>query len=426
MPDSIDISPEEQAPDIIEISPEEQSSLGIELGRSFSPAAPIDKKALFSGRTDQLRRMIDAIGQRGQHVIVFGEQGVGKTSLANVLSDFLQGQKVLAISVNCDNTDNYSKLWRKIISEIQLTLETRQSGYTPEPAISVKNVAEDLPDEITPGVVEKVLRIVGGQDLLIVIIDKFDRLPNSDVSRLFADTIKTLSDHSVPATLVVVGVADTVDRLIAEHQSAEHALVQICMPRMSRDELEKIIDNGLSRVNMKIDHDAKQSIIFLSQGLPHYTHLLGLHAGREAIDNGSTRITQDHVGAAIRKALRGAQQTIITDYHKATMSSRKNNIYAQVLVACVLAESDELGYFAAADVRGPLSTIMNKNYDIPLFSRHLSDFCQSTRGPILQKTGYKYRYRYRFSNPILQPFVLMQGLDSGMITITVEDETDFG
>ena len=37
-----------------------------------------------------MRRLIDAANQSGQRAIVYGERGVGKTSLANVLSDFLQ------------------------------------------------------------------------------------------------------------------------------------------------------------------------------------------------------------------------------------------------------------------------------------------------------------------------------------------------
>jgi Holliday junction resolvasome RuvABC ATP-dependent DNA helicase subunit len=38
---------------------------------------------------------MDAINQQGQHVLIYGERGVGKTSLANVLSGFLKtmGQK---------------------------------------------------------------------------------------------------------------------------------------------------------------------------------------------------------------------------------------------------------------------------------------------------------------------------------------------
>jgi hypothetical protein len=52
--------------------------------------------------------------------------------------------------------------------------------------------------------------------LVIVIFDEFDRLRDQIARRTMADTIKALSDHDVRATVVIVGVADTVDDLVAE------------------------------------------------------------------------------------------------------------------------------------------------------------------------------------------------------------------
>jgi hypothetical protein len=40
----------------------------------FSPGAPIDESDLFAGRVEQLRDLINAVNQRGQHAIIFGER----------------------------------------------------------------------------------------------------------------------------------------------------------------------------------------------------------------------------------------------------------------------------------------------------------------------------------------------------------------
>jgi len=109
----------------------------------------------------------------------------------------------------------------------------------------------------------------------IIIIDEVDRIKDQRTTALLADTIKNLSDHSVAATLVLVGVADSVDELIAEHQSVERSLLQVHMPRMSWEELSEILDKGLERLDMTIEKKAKHRIVSLSEGLPHYTHLLG-------------------------------------------------------------------------------------------------------------------------------------------------------
>ena len=62
-----------------------------------------------------------------------------------------------------------------------------------------------------------------------------------------------------------------------------------------------------------------------------------------------------------------------------------------------------------------MSRIMGKPYEIAAFSRHLADYCGAGRGPILEQTGVQRRYRFRFRNPLLQPFVIMEGLAQGLI-----------
>lgn len=119
--------------------------------------------------------------------------------------------------------------------------------------------------------------------------------------------------------------------------------------------------------------------------------------------------------AAIKTVLGRTQESIISSYHKATSSAREN-LYEQVLLACALAPTDDLGYFAAVDVREPLSAIMGKPYDIPAFARHLNALSGTGRGPVLQKAGATRKFRFRFLNPLLQPYVIMRGLASGMIS----------
>src|SRR6202011_4734525 len=100
------------------------------------------------------------------------------------------------------------------------------------------------------------------------------------------------------ATIILVGVADSVDQLIEEHQSVARALIQVRMPRMTASEIEEIISKGLKRLGMSIREDARRQIVMLAQGLPHYAHLIGRHATRAAIDERSLEITRQHVGGA--------------------------------------------------------------------------------------------------------------------------------
>lgn len=58
---------------------------------------------------------------------------------------------------------------------------------------------------------------------------------------------------------------------------------------------------------------------------------------------------------------------------------------------------------------------MGRAYDIPAFARHMNEFCETTRGPILQKIGSPRNYRFRFVNTLMQPFIIMDGMSKGLI-----------
>lgn len=395
---------------------QEKAELFLRVAQAFSPSAPIDKASLFAGRTRQISDVITAVTQRGQHVILFGERGVGKTSLANVLSDFLSqaGLKGLDCgAINCDPTMDYSALWHAVFREMSFDKEKPTPGFTSTPDTEKNSLDSLLPEKVMPDDIRHVLQRLPLP--AIIIIDEVDRIKDGRTKSLLADTIKNLSDHSIKTTLLLVGVADSVNELIEEHQSVERALVQVRMPRMSLQELFEIVDKGLSAVSMGIEEDAKNTIAQLSQGLPHYTHLLALHAAHNTIHEERKTISRQDVTSAIEKSLEGAQQSIISAYHKATSSPREN-LYKQVLLACALAKADYLGYFSAPDVRTPMSFIMGKLYEIPAFSQHLKNFCEEGRGPILQRTGITRRFRFRFINPLMQPYVIMDGLAKELIS----------
>lgn len=362
----------------------------------FTPGAPIDGLTLFGGRMEQVLDVINTVGQRGQHVMLYGERGVGKTSLANVLSDIFADKDLAtfrSIRVNCHTNDDFASVWANVFHE----LEAAGEGDWHE---------AELPRE--PEHVRYALQQLQSRSLIV--IDELDRLEDDESLSLLADTIKTLSDHSVPVTLVLVGVADSVDDLIGDHRSVTRALNQIHMPRMSVQELEEIVTKGLAELELSTASDVKRRIARLSEGLPHYTHSLTLHAGQRAIADDRTEIRHGDVDDAVRLAVQKAQHSIRTAYDKATRSPRSDTLFEQALLACALAHKGPLGHFTAGAVRIPMSLIMGYPVEISKFNRHLNAFTDTTRGQVLEKTGEARSWFYRFTDPVLQPFVILRGL----------------
>lgn len=386
------------------------------LSALFTPSAPITRRDLFSGRKQQLDRVLNAIFQRGQHVVIYGERGVGKTSLANVIADWLKGlqkHNYQIVRYNCAATSTFDSIWHGLFREISFVRNIQAVGFgqTEEsPARAPMDFL--LPERVSSEDVRFLLQQVGSS--IIIVIDEFDRVKDKAISGILADTIKSLSDHSVDATLIIIGVADSIDDLIAEHRSVERAIVQIQMPRMSDEELGKIVDTGFSRAEMQIEPEVREHIAALSQGLPHNTHELALEAGNSAVHCDRLLVKKSDLDSAIKSAVSNAQQTIVSTYHKA-ISSPHQNLYKEVLLAAALATTDELGYFAAGDLRRPLALITKKQYGIDSYMRHLREFCTEQRGEVLEQRGARRRFRFRFKDSIMEPFVIMRGIKDNLI-----------
>src|SRR5262245_4364266 len=75
----------------------------------FTPATPIKVRELFAGRKQQITKVLDAVNQPGLHAVLFGERGVGKTSLANVIALIASTEtKLVACRINCESSDTFT------------------------------------------------------------------------------------------------------------------------------------------------------------------------------------------------------------------------------------------------------------------------------------------------------------------------------
>ena len=401
------------------------AQLSYQAGQVFTPGAPIREVPLFAGRLTQISKIVDSISKIGYHVVLYGERGVGKTSLSNVLESFLTdiGENFVLPRVNCDASDNFPTLWRKLFRDLQYEEVRNVPGFTSTKETSETPLIENIPDTLTPDDVRRILAQLSAGIVLIPIFDEFDRISSSNTSTLMADTIKSLSDHAVPTTVMIIGVAESINELINEHRSIERSLVQIPMPRMSYPEVAEVIDKGMTELEMEIDDQERDIIIHLSQGLPYVAHLLSLHATKSAISRKSRRVQENDIQQGIRVALDDWQQSVKTSYYNATQSHQPGNIYRQVVLACAFAANDDLGYFSAANVRSPLNHIISsRTYDIPSYARHLKQLSEPKRGRLLHRTGSERKFRYRFNNPLMKPYIIMKGLDEGIISSSILDD----
>ena len=244
-------------------------------------------------------------------------------------------------------------------------------------------------------------------------LDELDRVEDDEALSLLANTVKTLSDHGTGVTLMFVGVAASVEHLLGEHESIVRNVRQIPMQRMSRDELETLLEKGFGQVNgLAVTDQAINRIINAAEGLPHFAHLLGLGAGHAAVSDDRSVVEQRDVDRAEADAIR--THSMFSEYRRATDIPQPGHLFEQVLLACAYASRDGVGYFRAGDVRGPLSDIVGRPMTFPQFQRHLSELSGDRQ--TLEREGEPRHRAYRFRNPLFQRFVKMTARAKGLIS----------
>lgn len=370
----------------------------------FKPKTPIDDDRLFQGRVKQVQDVMDVVWEEGGHAVIFGERGVGKTSLANIIVKKVLSviQAVKGYKVSCAPGDSFFQLWSNILNDFEF---------------DGRPVPDVLKNEKNPYAVYKILESLDFTKFQLFIFDEFDRVKSKATTTMMADLIKHFSNNPLNLTVLVVGVGDTLLDLFASHESIARCCTQIRMQRMSPGELEDIINDRLPKLGLTMDTKVLASIVKLSQGLPGYVHLIAQLAVKAALMERSLFVEERHLRTALDTALEKADYGTRQEYYQAIESPAKDHRYKEALLACALAETNELGLFYAGAVREPYSKIRGRQMDIAHYATHLSEFCSDERGPALLKTGKPKRYQYRFANPMLQPLVVMMGVRDKLISL---------
>lgn len=392
------------------------------LEKIFTPAAPLEDQALFAGRLEQLAELMLLTRQKGMHGILYGERGVGKTSLVNIFKLITEASydknSVIVAKISCYSEDDFEEVWQKVFQEIKVPnrlFAGEERGDKPAARLDgTRRLSAVIKDDFTY-TSKNIVRTLSNlkTEKLIIIFDEFDRLEDRFDKKLFADVIKNISDSHGHVKFIIVGVSEDVTNLIGEHTSIRRNLKEVHISLMKNEELREIIEKGLDKLEITIENEAKESIVALSGGYPYYTHMLAYYAAFTSISTGKDAIGMDDVYFAAKKAVEDSKEVIRQAFQLAILANQKNN-YKEVLYACALCNTDEHNFFQASDLERIMTSIMGRTFKVPQYSRHLSSLTTQDRGSILICIGGSRKKKYKFKDPLMRTYVRLLAFQAGV------------
>lgn len=272
------------------------------LRNAFTPSQPVSQIEMFAGRDQTLRTLIRSIEDQQLHVVLYGDRGIGKTSMLHVLSQLARDARYQVRYASCGEEAGFDDMFRAIARDIPL-LYYRDLDPTSEQIEQGGTLAELLPaTPLTVPVVSDLFEKISGTRVLII-LDEFDRAQSSAFRRSIAELIKNLSDRSVRVQIVIAGVAANLTELIEHIPSIRRNILGLQVPVMTSEEITALIQNGESASGLTYLPDAVSAIDAVANGSPYLASLLAQHAGLNAIGDDREDVNRDDVVEAVNLSL---------------------------------------------------------------------------------------------------------------------------
>lgn len=380
----------------------------------FTPHQPIQLRSLFFGREEEVKALIQQLNTPGQHALLFGDRGVGKSSLANITSELILSKlsggnfwrKI------CDSSDYFETIFIEPLKHSGVDPSILETEYSSTKEGGAKAGFSGLGASGSIRRSERT-RIEGSSGRLnspswvatqikdmesLLLIDEIDALRDDSDRHKIAEVVKHLSDVSSWFKILVVGIAETGSDLTAGHPSIVRCLRETHLGRMTDDELREIIEAGENKLDLIFTPEAKRRIVKVSSGYPHFTHLLALKAAEDAIVEERKEVDVESVENATHRAVDDAEGRLKKHYYEATRS-HGTDAYRRILCAAANCGSVE---FRASDLRHIYAEMWGEQMYQSSLNNYFTRLVSDGDNTILRRIA---KGVYRFNDPRMPSYI---------------------
>jgi len=374
-----------------------------------------ENKRFFAGRKNILDDATRRVGDDGFSAIVFGERGVGKTSFGWQLMQRLSQIGFKCIWFQCSSKSNLKDVLSSILKEslddysykshfpqlyvnsqdrdtiqrkygfnlgiISSELTFKRDESKPHLARSLEDLDLSIEDLFKD--VLTVCKSLCPSDDIVIFLDEFDSLLDTTG---IGQMIKGVDN----AKFVIIGIADDINEIIADHPSAERKLAnsKFKIPKFEYSEVLSLFDIAEAEAQGQVVFDLgfRESVYSKSNGYPFLIQQFGyfaMQAAQDAHPSASKLVVSvDYLDQAIKGLFQGkAENTMFIPLFN-------------VLNGDGQAKREILRLIADANIQ-QTSDVIKKNVS-PRLKQHIE---ANLRQLVVDKILKATEDFYRFANP---------------------------
>lgn len=405
-----------------------KDEFGAKLSEVVYPSRPIRSVQHLMGRSHEMDIIDRALYQPGRHIFIFGDRGVGKSSLAATAAYQYQSADAAPIFVSGSVDDTFKTIIANIANQAlgrsrtenikrneSASLEWRGLKWGSGVEISTLDIATQIQ---SVGDALELLKQVASihSEKPIVVLDEFDTIKEQSERNKFAALLKQLGDQSINLKFIFTGIGHSLDDLLGAHQSAFRQLETVELPRLGWEARREIVINAADAFGLSVNSDINWRIAIVSDGFPYYVHLITEKMLWEVFieDEVTTELNSDHYYLGLRAAIQSINAELKRPYDQAV--SHRDQQYENVVWST--ADGDEL-YRPLKDMYGAYKVLMQKRglVDQTLlqtkFSEHVRKLKDKSYGEMLKQVDNRPGW-YTYSEKMLRGYVRMQAEANGI------------
>lgn len=402
------------------------------------PIRPTNVYAARGEAEDLFRKSL----ARGMIPVIFGEYGVGKTSMARHVAREAESQDRL-VNIESVADKSLQDVFSRCLEKLGYAVTTKrvegmanaktheQSGQAEvnagwakavvaskrsQTATSTQQIEEQF--VVTTPTDSKVIEICD-QAKVVLLLDELHRAStsfNSDLSKF----LKSFGNASCRNfRIVLLGTSSDASRLVASDPGIDRLLQEIHLKAMTPPESEYVVSKGMADLAIAVPTEVKNRLVRTCVGSPSILQYLALETAEAAFKRDPRAAELSDVDAALGAFVETKEARLNKSYVAAIESVGEVRYRKQVLRAMAECEDE---YVTMEMIRNRVSTVVGRDIPSTALSGPLRSLKEEQFGSVLSDvlrpdgTGRLANYT-TFRDPALKAFIRLQVLREGEGTV---------